>query len=224
MARMTATDIVGIMRKALGNPTTTEISDDRLLRAFNLAQADLVCEKPERFPELRTSTTISTVASTATYELTVGDVVKIESARDDTNNQRIRPCDPKKMVKLSVSTSTATIPIYFAEDGRGSNDLPQVQLWPTPSTSARTIRFYYYQLPTEIVLSPAATSPVTAQRWDRASMERGTQYALVWVTERDEAAAQAGIADNAETRMRRTGPLPPEVKYYFESVFASTVE
>jgi hypothetical protein len=219
---MTATDFTTIMRMAMGNPTATEISNALLLRAFNLAAESVVTPRPRKFPELRTTEDITTASGKAEYELTATDIVEICHLYDVTNTRRLKPMDEDDYVRKLQANVSNQKPRKYLEGEVGSNNRIEITLWPT-CDAIYTVRVYYWRLPPEIVLSPTATSPVTARKWDLPILEAAIKMALPWVGNRPEVARQAPIAGEAEGRVAGTGPPAAEIKHALESAYARSV-
>ena len=172
MARMSAQDIVTEVRLHLGGETTETLSDNQILRWVNRSYIDL--SSAYEFNELETTTAVTTVSGTAEYAVPVegyNDMLTVLSVIDDTNNILLYPWDRwqyDRSTQGSSSTITGT-PIYWFISGTGTNDdsntVRQFTFFPTPA-GAYTINIIYQKKPTELVLTPAATSSVVPEPWD----------------------------------------------------------
>ncbi len=169
MARLTASDMVDMVRDSLGGETTETLSDTRVLRFINQSYLELASRY--QFDQLSTSTTITTVAATTTYELTVSDVIHITALEDDTNNLKLETMSEDQYHDYVSGGTTSGTPNYWFIDGVGTNSRYNLTLFPTPA-GAYTINVYYTQAPTELVTTPAATSPVIPQPWDDSILHR----------------------------------------------------
>lgn len=165
MARMTAQDIVDEVRLHLGGETSETVSDTQILRWVNRAYTELASSYP--FNELEASTSITTSSGTAEYEASAGDILGIISVIDDTTNVRMRPWN-RVMYDNATQGDSSNItgtPVYWFISGTGSNGYRQFTFYPTPA-GTYTINVIYQQKPTELVLTPAATSSVLLEPWD----------------------------------------------------------
>lgn len=169
MARLTAEDMVDIVRDCLGGETSETISDTRILRYINQSYLELASQY--HFPQLSTSTTVTTSDGTAAYELSVANVLKFEDIEDDTNNlilYRMAEWQYHKFVQGNAAEGT---PVYWYISGVGSNNRYELTLWPTPA-GTYTLNVYYIQSPDELVTSPTATSAVIPEPWDDSIIHR----------------------------------------------------
>lgn len=163
MARLNADDMIAIVRDCCGGETTGTLSNTRILRFLNEAALNLVSKYT--FDQLSTSTTITTVSGTASYELSVGDLVEFTDLVNDTQNFKLYPMSEEQYHSYTQGDAQSGSPNYWFVDGVGSNDLYQLTLWPTPN-SADSVIVYYIKLE-ELVTSPAATSLVIPRVWDK---------------------------------------------------------
>lgn len=164
MARMSSLDIVTEVRLMLGGETTETLSDTQILRWVNRAYIDLASSYD--FNELETSTTLTVSAADAEPELTVTDVLDIISVTDTTNKNLLYPWSRwqyDKATQGNASTITGN-PIYWFESG-STGGYPSITLYPTPAAST-ALSIVYRQVPTELVLTPSATSSALSPPWD----------------------------------------------------------
>jgi len=163
--------MIDMVRDCLGGETTETISDTRILRFINQSYLELASRN--HFDQLGTSTTITTTSGTTTYELSVSNVLKIEDLEDDTNNQKLYPMNEDQYRKYTQgnASSITGVPTYWFIDGVGDNNRYNITLYPTPA-GTYTINVYYTKSPTELVTSPAATSPVIPEPWDDSIIHR----------------------------------------------------
>ena len=165
MARMTAQDIVDEVRLTLGGETTETLSDNQILRWVNRSYIDLASAYP--FNELEESTTLTTSSGTAEYETTVSDMFEVVSLIDDTNNVQMYPWQRWQYDRATQgdSTNVTGTPVYWFISGVGSNNRRNFTLYPTPA-GTYTINIVYQKKPTELVLTPSATTSVLLECWD----------------------------------------------------------
>jgi hypothetical protein len=197
MARMTAADIVALIRKGMGNPSTDEWPDNELLRFANLAILEIIASDPDARTEMETYSDITTTSGTAAYELSVSNVLKITSVLNVTDNIRLKRLNRDDHTRQDVGQSETGDPTRYFESGIGSNSRKQVVLWVTPNAT-KTIRVWYIKIPDEIVLLPAATSPEMSQEWDLTIVKLATATALEFDAQRREAGAQYQSASASE--------------------------
>jgi len=173
---MTASDFVSEIRIAVGE-TDEVFTDVQLLRYVNRAYLQL-CTKYWMLPELDTSETITTSASTAEYELSSTDVLRVIEVKDTTNGQRLRPATRYQYDNWTqTSTVTTGAPVYWIPTGVGSNNRLQLTLWPTPAgTYSVVVR--YAKKPAELVTTPSATSAIIGEGWDEVLVNYAKAFAL----------------------------------------------
>lgn len=170
MARMTASDFVTMARLALGGETTEALSDALILRFVNQAYLEVCSKYP--FPELSTSTTVTTADGTAAYETTATDILQVTELIDSTNYVTLYPINESKYDQLTQGDSSSTsTPIYWYISGVGSNSRLEFTLFPTPD-GVYTVTIKYDKVPSELVLSPTATSPIISAVWDDSILGR----------------------------------------------------
>jgi hypothetical protein len=165
MARMTAQDIVTEVRLHLGGETTETLPENQILRWVNRAYLELA--SAYQFDELEATTAITTSSGTAEYEASASDILRIIDVIDDTNNVKLRPWDRLRYGNATqgdASSITGT-PVYWHISGVGSESRRQFTFYPTPD-GAYTVNVVYRKTPTELVLSPSATSSVLPEPWD----------------------------------------------------------
>jgi hypothetical protein len=177
---MTASDMVTEIRLWLGGETSETISDNQILRWINRSYIELA--SAYKFDELETSTSVSTTSGTAEYAIPstgADDILKVISMTDDTNNVTMFPTSRwqyDRWVSGDATNQTGT-PIYWINSGVGDNsDSPaktvkQFTFYPTPD-GTYTINVIYLKKPTELVLSPSATSAVIREPWDDVILQR----------------------------------------------------
>jgi len=180
MARLTAQDMVEMVRDSLGGETDETISDTRILRYINQSYLELCSQYT--FEQLSTDTSITTTSGTAVYEFSVSDPLEIKNVVDDTND-----------LTLYVSGT----PIYWYIDGVGSNNRWNIKFWPTPA-GTYTINVYYNKKPSELVLSPSATSPIIPEPWDDSIIYRAVSRGWMMLGDPDNATKwrQAAMAND----------------------------
>lgn len=156
--------------------------------------------------ELKTTITVSTVASTYNYALTgAGSRFRIEEVINDTNDWFVvsRPSSFMTENLLLNPQPTAGSPQYYAINGADSNGDIKVDLFPIPD-AVYSIKFDGYAPSAELsndtdtILVPK--NPVIALAWAKAIEERGedgginvsSQYAVAKQSLADHIAIQAG--------------------------------
>lgn len=164
MSRMTATSMESFVRKALGGIPTESFSQAEVLRWINLAMIRVYSRR--YMPILQKETTVTTVASTAEYELDVDDMLFIVQLVDTTNNFVLEEMDLREYNMYTQGTTTTTRkPERWFISGVGSNNRRQVTIYPTPA-GAYTIKVYYQRRPDDLVLNPTATSTIGYETFD----------------------------------------------------------
>lgn len=169
MARLTASDMIAMVRDCLGGETSETISDTRILRYINQSYLELASEYA--FPQLSTSTTITTESGTAAYELSVSNLLRFTDIVNSTVPLTLRTMSEDQYHDFTQGSSSSGTPVYWFVSGVGSNDRYEITFWPTPA-AAYTMNVYYIQAPDELVTSPAATSAVVPEPWDDSILHR----------------------------------------------------
>jgi hypothetical protein len=184
MARLTAEDMVDMVRDSLGGETSETLSDTRVLRYINQSYLELCSQY--QFDQLSTSTTVTTTSGTAEYELSVSNVMQIIKVVDDTNNFMLYTMNESQYHQFTQGNTTSGAPVYWFIDGVGSNDRYNMKLYPTPNATLSLI-VYYTQSPDELVLSPTATSPVIPEPWDDSIVYRAVSRGWMMLGDPDTA-------------------------------------
>jgi hypothetical protein len=191
MARLTADDMVDMVRDSLGGETSETISDTRILRFINQSYLELASYY--QFDQLGESTSVTTVSGTSEYELTVSDVLSISSVVDDTNNQLLYTMNEDQYHRYVQGSSVTGTPVYWYIDGVGTNNRYNLKLYPTPN-GAYTVNVYYTESPAELVTSPSATSPVIPEPWDDSIVYRAVARGWMMLGDLDTAEKWRNIA------------------------------
>lgn len=169
MARLTASDMIDIVRDSLGGETDETISNTRILRFLNQSYLE-ICSV-YHFDQLGESTTVTTANGTGTYELSVSNILNITDLVDDTNNFKLYPMNEQQYHRFTQGGTTSGAPVYWFVDGVGANNRWNLTFYPTPA-GTYTINVYYTKQPTELTSSPAATSPIIPEVWDDSIIYR----------------------------------------------------
>jgi hypothetical protein len=203
MARLTAQDMVEMVRDYCGGETSETLSDTRLLRFLNQAYME-VCSR-YRFDQLSTSETLTMVSGTANYEMAATNVLYIDNVIDDTSNIPVRAISKNQYQEWTsgnISGVTGT-PVYWFLNGVGSNSRYQLTFYPTPNNTNSVI-VYYTQEPTELVLSPTATSMYIPEPWDDVVIHKATQRAWRMLGDMQMSMQWAGATKEIEDAAKRT--------------------
>lgn len=165
MARMTASDMVDEIRDALGGETSETLSDARILRFINRIYTQISARYD--FPELDTTASITTSSGTSGYELDT-NILKVYSVEDTTNKiqiyESINRYQHGQFVQGDAASATG-VPTYWYFSGVGSSSRRKMEFYPTPA-GTYSITVYGKAKPTDLVVSPTATSPVLPDVWD----------------------------------------------------------
>jgi len=162
------------VRDSVGGETSETLSDTRILRYLNQSYLEL-CSR-FGFDQLGASTTITTSSGTAEYELSVSGILRFIDLVDDTNNMTMYPMNEHEYYQFTQGSTISGTPFYWFVSGVGSNNRYNITLFPTPA-GTYTINVYYTKQPSELVTSPAATSPVIPEAWDDSIIARATARA-----------------------------------------------
>jgi hypothetical protein len=223
MARMTATDFVGFTRKRMGNPSTDDWTDAELLRFVNMAQERVALGSPVATLETFENLSV-TKAAGEIYEFAASDIMYITSAKNMTNGQRLRPTDRDAYTHDSQGASLPSGNVErWLEGGLGANGRKQVTLQYKPTQSI-TVRFWYLAYPTEMVLSPTATSSELPREYDEAIMDIAAEIAKKNDQQMREASTERNLAKETEARASGIAPMTPERRYGIKSEIADSTQ
>jgi len=223
MARMTATDFVGFTRNRMGNPSTDEWTDAELLRFVNMAQERLATGSKIATLETYEDLTV-TAALGQTYEFAASDIMYITSVKNTTTGQVVKPTDRQKYTHETQGSSLPTGDVYrYLENGLGSNSRKQITFQHKPDASL-TIRVWYLAYPTEMVLTPTATSSELPREYDEAIMDLAAEIAKKMDQQVREATAERQLAQETEGRAVGVAPEVPNVRYGIESPVAPSTK
>ena len=202
MARLTASDMVDMVRDNLGGETSETVSDTRILRFLNQSYME-ICSR-YLFPHLITSDTLTTASGTASNEMNVEDVLKIVKVVDDTNNSPVYSISYSQYhdyTSGNVSSITGT-PQFWVLNGVGSNNRYQVTWYPTPA-GTYTVYVFYVKEPSELVTSPTASSPVIPEPFDDVIIHKATQRGWRMLGDMDMSRQWAGATRDVEQAAAR---------------------
>ena len=219
MSRMTATDFVGFTRKRMGNPSTDEWTDAELLRFVNMAQERAALGSG--IATLETSEDIAvTAAAGATYQFAASDIMYITSVKNVTTGIVVKPTDRQKYTHETQGSTAPTGEVYkYLESGLGANGRKQITFQHTPDATL-TIRVWYLAYPTEMVLTPTATSSELPREYDETIMNYAAEIAKTMDQQMKEAGAERNLAKEVEARAAGVAPEVPNVRYGIESPIA----
>jgi len=184
MARLTAQDMVEMVRDSLGGETSETISDTRILRYINQSYLEICSQYG--FDQTADDTTVTTVSGTSLYELSVSDVMSITNVVDDTNHLTLYSMSEDQYHRSTQGNASSGVPVYWYIDGVGTNSRWNMRFWPTPN-GAYTINVYYDMKPTELVLTPVATSAVIPEQWDDSIIYRAVSRGWMMLGDPDTA-------------------------------------
>ena len=224
MARMTATDLVNFTRKRIGNPSTDEWPDASILRWVNMAQERLAAEyMPET---LETSVDISAVSGTATYDLETveGTILKINCAKNVTDGGDVKPTNRQDYNHDTQGITVPTGHVYrYLESGIDATKFKQVTLQNTPASS-QTIRFWYTKTPTELVLSPTATTSDLPRRFDESILDIAAEIGKKFDQQMREAQSERQLASEPKSIAADAGPNSSERRWGIEAPVAPSTK
>lgn len=202
MARLTASDMIDMVRDCLGGETTETLSDTRILRYLNQSYLEIASEHAP--PQLSTSTTITTSSGTAAYELSVSNLLQFNDIVDGTNNLKLYTMSENQYHKFTQGGTTSGTPIYWYVSGVGSNDRYELTFFPTPA-GTYSLTVHYNQAPDELVTSPAATSMVIPEPWDDSVIHRAVSRGWRMLGDLEAAGKWLGLArQNDKAALRST--------------------
>ena len=212
MARLTADDMIDIVRDCCGGETSETISDTRILRFLNEAALNLASKYT--FDQLGTSTPITTVSGTASYTMAVEDVVEFTSVVNDTKNFELYAMSEFQYHQFTQGDAQSGDPNYWFVDGAtdGAYDL---KFWPTPS-SADTIYVYYTKLE-ELETSPTSTSLSIPRVWDKVVYLYAASSAWEMLGDSERAETFVKMAARNEAQAAKTVKVPSYIPGFLGS-------
>ena len=220
MARMTAQDFVDYTRKRMGNPSTDEWTNDDILRFVNMAQQRVALGSAVATLETYEDVAL-TEAAGATYEFTATDIMYITSVKNLSTGQRIKPTDRESHTTDTQSPDAIKGDVYrYFESGLGSNSRKQVVFQHAPDASF-SVRVYYLAYPTELVLTPTATSSELPLEYDEAILDYAAEIGKKFDQQMSEAGVERNMAKETEGRASAIAPKVPERRYGIKSSIAS---
>ena len=120
------------LRTKVGNPTTTDVTDDTLTRIINAAYREITDKYP--FSETRSTDTVETVAGTMDYYLPY-DLSILQRVWDSTNSRKLRKRGMRFYASLPSNIPQGKPTDYVRLD-------QSIRLVPTPD-AVYTINFFY---------------------------------------------------------------------------------
>ena len=187
MARMTATDFVDISRKMCGGETPEILTDATFLRFVNLSYLDL-CTR-YALPELGDDLTITTASGTAAYEVaeTAGTplrLITIDKVVDTTATAELYKINEEQYHSFTQGdTSDTGTPVYWYISGTMGDATPanqEMTFYPSCG-GVYSVVVHYRKVPTELVLSPAATSTVIGEAWDQVILHHSVYWGWMYL-------------------------------------------
>lgn len=151
---MQLSDLTAKLRRAVGDPSTTDVTDDELHDYINDAYLD-ICDR-YKFHITRKLCSFDTVAGTSQYNLP-DDIYNVISVRNTTNETRLRKVD-QLYVAEAVGTATQGTPEKWT---RFRN---YMQLFPTPDAVYNIRVFYKCQVDR---LTDDNEVPIIPESWHR---------------------------------------------------------
>lgn len=139
------------LRRQVGNPTTTQVSDALMLEYINLGYRHIGTRY--RFRTLRVKSTVPTVNGTRAYNLPTGSGT-ILSVRDVTNERKLTKIGDRRASALIDTTVTGKPEKYVLY-------ATTYELHPTPD-AVYSIELYYKRTITDLV---AADTPLIPESW-----------------------------------------------------------
>lgn len=170
----------------LGRPDLSTSDLFRTRAKFHLNRAYLDVTSRFDLPDLVTSESITSIASTADYALSSNVLFILSITMVNTS-----PAEQHRLIKKGISsvdemtTATEGTPIYYARFGLN------ITVEPIPSDADITFKVRYVKQPTE--LSADGDIPITSREWDNAILYRAAQFFFVGLGEMDKGQIFLGI-------------------------------
>jgi hypothetical protein len=184
----------------------TSVSDYQKMIGALVNDAKRNVESYHDWLNLRTTTDITTVASTKEYNLNSGQEIKVVAVTNQSTGNNLVQVSRQYMNSLKYPTEATGEPQYYAFNGTDASNNLKIEVSPVP-TEAQTITFDIvtpqatFTLPNTVLSVPE--QPVVLGTWMRAIAERGedggSQTSVV-AQEFKEAINQAIIRDSGNTQ------------------------
>jgi hypothetical protein len=224
MARWTATDFVDISRKMCGGETTETLTDATFLSFVNRSYLD-ICTR-NAVPELQDDLTITTSSGTATYEVaesagTPLRIINIEHVVDTTNQLELYPISETQYHAYTQgSTSDTGTPIYWYISGTMGTAAPanQAMTFYPSLDGTYSVVVHYRKVPTELVLSPTATSTVISEAWDQVILHYAVYWGWMYLGDPQKALMFRKLAQSMEKDAKETSIYSSYEPWYCGSV------
>lgn len=198
---MELSDMVAVLRRRIGNPSTTDVTDTILKEHINSAYVEIADNF--RFHKTRKLCTFTTVASTRRYGLPT-DCDVVLKVRDNTNSVRIEKSDSRRFAELT-DTTTEGFPTQYARFR------DWIELQPTPD-GAYEIQLYYRVATT--LLSADTDEPALPASWHEGILRLARWY--YYTEEGDEPKANSAYNSYTVWASKKTNEVDEE-KVDFDS-------
>jgi len=212
MARLTADDMIDIVRDCCGGETSETLSDTRILRFLNEAALNLASKYT--FDQLSATTPITTADGTAEYTMAVDDVVEFTGIVNGTKNFELYPMNEDQYLSFTQGDAQSGDPNYWYVDGT-SGGAYVLRLWPTPS-SADTLTVHYTKLE-ELKTSPTATSLTIPRVWDKVAYLYAASSAWEMLGDSERAETFVKMAARNEAQAAKTVKVPSYIPGFLGS-------
>ena len=206
---LTSLDQIALLRKAMGNPATGDVSDAECAQYLWMGECDIA--EMYEFEELRSYEDIDTVASQLDYEMGEdSDVLKFLYPADNlTGNFPVKMMDAQWDRRVgSLMTGVSSV-FYFFENGLGENLRKKIRFRPVPS-GGETIRIPFIMVPTMPDYLEISRSQIPVSHTFQV-LARAAEIGLQMIGERGEAQAQQQLT--AKTTYAARHALPPAAFY-----------
>lgn len=157
MANTTLSSLRTLLRKRIGNPSTTDVPDSDLTELINYAHREIVNKFP--FKVNRGETSFNTVAGTQSYSMPT-DVFVTRKLYDSTNKRRLVQKGERYFSEHAFDDNGQ--PMYYVRIGS------TLRLLPTPD-DVYTIKHIYKAKITD--LSADGDTVLTGQNWDEGLLK-----------------------------------------------------
>ena len=154
----------------------TSVSDYQKMIGALVNDAKRNVESYHDWLNLRTTTDITTVASTKEYNLNSGQEIKVVAVTNQSTGNNLVQVSRQYMNSLKYPTEATGEPQYYAFNGTDASNNLKIEVSPVP-TEAQTITFDIvtpqatFTLPNTVLSVPE--QPVVLGTWMRAIAERG---------------------------------------------------
>lgn len=201
--QLSSLDLIGMLRRSLGNPATGDVDNQALSQYIWLAECDLA--EMYEFAELRDEEAIKTWAGTHEYEMENEDILRfLDPANNVDSSIPMKRMDADWDRRVGSLITGQGTPFYFFEHGIGDNGRKRILIRPIPDARYNLI-FPFIKIPTMLSTETAQVSDLPQSHMLQV-LSRATEIGLQMEGERGEADAQNKLSAKQSYAARHALP------------------